>query len=104
MCLAPKVLVEDEFGIWPYDRESATAPFTLGSACYERSSDILTSNDSNPSSTFGASALHAMGRGDVRTGLSMLGLVKNAADITCAPATCGVALPTFQGTPFSGRL
>ncbi len=23
--LAPKVLIVDEFGIWPYDRESATA-------------------------------------------------------------------------------
>ena len=30
--LAPKVLVVDEFGIWPYDRESATAFFTLVSA------------------------------------------------------------------------
>ena len=34
--LAPKVLVVDEFGIWPYDRESATAFFTLVSARYER--------------------------------------------------------------------
>ena len=33
-----------EFGIWPYDRESATAFFTLVSACYERGSIILTSN------------------------------------------------------------
>ena len=32
--LAPKVLVVDEFGIWPYDRESATAFFTLVSARY----------------------------------------------------------------------
>ena len=30
--LAPKVLVVDELGIWPYDRESATAFFTLVSA------------------------------------------------------------------------
>ena len=30
--LAPKVLVVDEFGIWPYDRDSATAFFTLASA------------------------------------------------------------------------
>ena len=30
--LAPKVLVVDEFGIWPYDRDSATAFFTLVSA------------------------------------------------------------------------
>ena len=42
--LAPKVLVVDEFGIWPYDRESATAFFTLVSARYERGSIILTSN------------------------------------------------------------
>ena len=34
----------DEFGIWPYDRESATAFFTLVSALYERGSIILTSN------------------------------------------------------------
>ena len=43
--MAPKVLIVDEFGIWPYDRESATAFFTLVSARYERgSSIILTSN------------------------------------------------------------
>ena len=42
--LAPKVLIVDEFGIWPYDRESATAFFTLVSARYERGSVILTSN------------------------------------------------------------
>ena len=30
--LAPKVLIEDEFGIWPHDRESATAFFSLVSA------------------------------------------------------------------------
>ena len=30
--LAPKVLVADEFGIWPYDRDAATALFTLVSA------------------------------------------------------------------------
>ena len=41
---APKVLVVDEFGIWPYDRESATAFFTLVSARYERGNIILTSN------------------------------------------------------------
>ena len=33
--LAPKVLIVDEFGIWPYDRESATAFFILVSARYE---------------------------------------------------------------------
>ena len=42
--LAPKVLIVDEFGIWPYDRESATAFFTLISARYERDRIILTSN------------------------------------------------------------
>ena len=42
--LAPKVLIVDEIGIWPYDRESATAFFTLVSARYERGSIILTSN------------------------------------------------------------
>ena len=39
--LAPKVLVVDEFGILPYDREAASAFFTLVS---ERGSIILTSN------------------------------------------------------------
>ena len=34
VCLSPKVLVADEFGIWPYDRESATAFFILVSARY----------------------------------------------------------------------
>ena len=42
--LAPKVLVVDEFGIWPYDQDAATAFFTLVSARYERGSIILTSN------------------------------------------------------------
>ena len=42
--LAPKVLVVDEFGIWPYDRDFATAFFTLVSARYERGSVILASN------------------------------------------------------------
>ena len=42
--LAPKVLVVDEFGIWPSDRDAATAFFTLVSARYERGSIILTSN------------------------------------------------------------
>ena len=42
--LSPKVLIVDEFGIWPYDRESATAFFSLVSARYERGSIILTSN------------------------------------------------------------
>ena len=47
--LAPKVLVVDEFGIWPYDRESATAFFTLVSARYERGSIILTSTRASES-------------------------------------------------------
>ena len=42
--LPPKVLIVDEFGIWPYDRESATAFFSLVSARYERGRIILTSN------------------------------------------------------------
>ncbi len=42
--LAPKVLIVDEFGIWPYDRMASTAFFTLVSARYERGSIILTSN------------------------------------------------------------
>ena len=42
--LAPNVLIVDEFGIWPDDRDSATAFFTLVSARYERDSIILTSN------------------------------------------------------------
>ena len=46
--LAPKVLIVDEFGIWPYDRESATAFFSLVSARYERGSSILTSNKASP--------------------------------------------------------
>ena len=41
---SPRALVVDEFGFWPYDRESATALFTLVSARYERGSIILTSN------------------------------------------------------------
>lgn len=42
--LAPKVLIIDEFGVWPYERLAATALFTLISARYERGSVILTSN------------------------------------------------------------
>ena len=38
------MLIVDEFGFWPYDRESATAIFTLVSARHERGSIILTSN------------------------------------------------------------
>lgn len=42
--LAPKLLIIDEFGVWPYDRLAATALFALISARYERGSVILTSN------------------------------------------------------------
>jgi len=42
--LAPKVLIVDEFGLWPCDREAATALFSLVAARYERGSIILTSN------------------------------------------------------------
>ena len=42
--LAPKLLVIDEFGVWPCDRLAATAFFTLISARYERGSVVLTSN------------------------------------------------------------
>ena len=69
--LAPKALVEDDAGIRPYHRKSATAPFALGSGCYQRSSRILTSNEFNPSMTVGVSALRVSGHGD-RTALSML--------------------------------
>ena len=43
--LAPKVLIVDEFSIWPYDRAGATVFFTLVSARHERGSIILTSNN-----------------------------------------------------------
>jgi DNA replication protein DnaC len=42
--LAPKVLIVDEFGVWPADRAAATILFTLVAARYERGSIILTSN------------------------------------------------------------
>jgi DNA replication protein DnaC len=42
--LAPKLLIIDEFGVWPYDRLAATAFFSLISARYERGSILLTSN------------------------------------------------------------
>jgi len=42
--LAPKVLIIDEFGVWPYDRTAATALFCLISARYERGTVLLTSN------------------------------------------------------------
>ena len=38
--LAPRVLIVDEFGIWPYDRDAATAFWSQ----HERGSIILTSN------------------------------------------------------------
>jgi len=42
--LASKVLIIDEFGVWPADRLAATTLFTLIAARYERGSIILTSN------------------------------------------------------------
>ena len=42
--LAPRVLIIDEFGVWPYDRTAATALSSLISTRYERGSVILTSN------------------------------------------------------------
>jgi len=42
--LSPKVLIVDEFGVWPYDRTAAMLLFALVSARYERGSLILTSN------------------------------------------------------------
>lgn len=46
MYLGPTVLIIDEFGVWPYDRKTATALFSLISARYEPGSIILTSNRS----------------------------------------------------------
>lgn len=42
--LAPKLLILDEFGVWPFDRVAATAFFSLIAARYERGSVILTAN------------------------------------------------------------
>ena len=42
--LSPKVLVVDEFGIWPYAQDAATSFLILASARYERGSIILTFN------------------------------------------------------------
>ncbi len=42
--MAPKLLIIDEFGVWPYDRLASTALFSLISARYERGSIMLTSN------------------------------------------------------------
>jgi hypothetical protein len=42
--LSPKVLIVDEFGVWPYDRTAAMLLFALVSARYERGSMLLTSN------------------------------------------------------------
>ena len=44
--LSPKVLIVDEFGVWPYDRTAGMLLFALVSARYERGSMILTSNKS----------------------------------------------------------
>lgn len=42
--LAPKLLIIDEFGFWPYDREAAVAFFSLVADRYLRGSIVLTSN------------------------------------------------------------
>ncbi len=42
--LAPKVLIVDEFGIWPYDLDAAAAYFSLVSTRCEKGIIILTSN------------------------------------------------------------
>lgn len=42
--LSPRILVIDEFGTWPYDREAVGIFFNLVAARYERGSIILTSN------------------------------------------------------------
>ncbi len=42
--IAPRLLIIDEFGVWPYDRMASTALFSLISARYERGSIMLTSN------------------------------------------------------------
>ena len=76
--VAPRArdLCVDEVGIWSYVRESATAPLLWDRPATSGAS----------SSAVGASALRTMGRGGGRTGLSMLGWVKNAMDLN---------LPTF---------
>lgn len=42
--LRPRLLILDEFGVWPYDRQAATALFALIAARYENGSIVLTSN------------------------------------------------------------
>ena len=42
--IRPKLLIIDEFGVWPYDRLAATALFALIAARYERNPTIMTSN------------------------------------------------------------
>lgn len=42
--LKPKILIVDEFGVWPYDRQASTALFALVAARYEQGSIVLTSN------------------------------------------------------------
>jgi hypothetical protein len=47
--LAPKVLIIDEFGVWPYDRLAATALFAPIAARYERGSIIRRRGDEDVS-------------------------------------------------------
>ena len=42
--LSPRILVIDEFGTWPYDREAVGIFVNLVAARYERGTIILTSN------------------------------------------------------------
>lgn len=42
--LSPRILIIDEFGTWPYDREAVGIFFNLVAARYERGTIILTSN------------------------------------------------------------
>jgi DNA replication protein DnaC len=46
--LALKVLISNEFGVWPYDRLAATVLFTLVSARYGRGSITLTQIRASP--------------------------------------------------------
>ena len=83
----------DEVGNWSYVRESATAPLLWDRPATSGAS----------SSAVGASALRTMGRGGGRTGLSILGWVKNAMDLNRPPATCEVVSPIFQEVPICRR-
>ena len=86
----------DEVGNWSYVRESAIAPLLWDRPATSGVASSSLPMSFNPSSAVGASALRTMGRGGGRTGLSMLGWVKNAMDLNRPPATCEVVSPIFQ--------